>query len=184
MFFSTFYILYGYRKLIALGGVISYYIKGNFCYIDTGVSTCIVDSAILIKEKRRVNSCKGKLDGIGPSAVGVCGIYEEITSASATDICNNTVEYSFVVSNCRSIDTQTIGCTTYQFELIFSVKNMSDLLPVCQICDMVYWNSRKIFKTAVYKIEVIPNSAYAGIRMKSGYDRIMVFHGIVSFVLN
>lgn len=130
MFFSTFYILYGYRKLIALGGVISYYIKGNFCYIDTGVSTCIVDSAILIKEKRRVNSCKGKLDGIGPSAVGVCGIYEEITSASATDICNDTVEYSFVVSNCGSIDTQTIGCTTYQFELIF----LSRTCPICSQC--------------------------------------------------
>ena len=98
-------------KLIALRGVISYYIKGNFCYIDTGVSTCIVDSAILIKESEGSNSCKGKLDGISSSAVGVCGIYEEITSASATDICNDTVEYSFVVSNCGSIDTQTIGCT-------------------------------------------------------------------------
>jgi hypothetical protein len=64
-----------------------------------------------------------------------------------------------------------------QFQLGFSGEAMSYLLPVDKILAVKNRHPRKKLKTAVHQVKIIPDKTNAGIRMKSGNDRILVSLG-------
>ena len=137
-----------------------------------------IHSPVIIKKQGRVNSLLAHPNRVRPFSSDI--VCPHIKIPFAAHIGCHHIETAFMVTNGRS--PNSLGwLAASQRQLGFPVQHTADLFPMDQVIAVKQGNAGKKLKGAGHKIIIVSHPADAGIGIKPGNNRIIIFHFLSSF---
>ena len=137
-----------------------------------------VNMAVLL-EQRRVDSALIDVYWLGPLAVDIVSPDVEVLVSGVVG--GHHVEPAVYAADSRR-EYSAGAVDLVQHYLALPGEDIACLLPVHKVVALKKRHPREVLERTAYKIVFSIVLAHAGVGIKSGYDRVMVFHGDSSFL--